>query len=209
MRSLQKHELGTTQRPDSQDGMLLREALKGDQDAFAALVVRYQHSLFCYIGSILKDREQSYDVLQFVFLQLYLTLPTLKANVPLKAWLFRVARNRSLDELRKRRYRRVIHFSDLEQEHEEGQMSVVESIPDPHPLPEEVAEQMDLQGSLQRALFVLPPTFRVIVLLRSVYQLSFPEIARTLHKLEPTVKICYYRSLVRLRTTLKQEEEWS
>src|SRR6266581_8205072 len=87
------------------DGVLVEQALAGDQCAFDILVRRYHHLLVSYIHAFMKDSEQVYDVLQHVFLKLYISLPILLTNVSLKAWLFRVARNRCVDELR-RRYRR-------------------------------------------------------------------------------------------------------
>jgi len=141
-------------------------------------------------------------VLQHVFLQLYVSLPVLLRNVSLKDWLFQVARNRCLDELRKRRRRAEILFSTLEWKYSEEELSPVEAIPDPEPLPEEVAERSDLQCSLQQALFSLSPKCRSIVGLHCFRQLSFAEIARVLNIPRNTVKTYYYRSLPRLRSAL-------
>ncbi|TMC86323.1 MAG: hypothetical protein E6J22_19150, partial [Chloroflexi bacterium] len=66
------------------DGGLVGQALTGDQSAFELLVSRYHTSLVNYIRSILKDDGQVYDVLQHVFLQLYVSLPILLRNVSLK-----------------------------------------------------------------------------------------------------------------------------
>src|SRR6184192_599544 len=55
------------------DGGLVGQALTGDQSAFELLVSRYHTSLVNYIRSILKDDGQVYDVLQHVFLQLYVS----------------------------------------------------------------------------------------------------------------------------------------
>ncbi len=206
MRSLQI----TSQTPaGSPDIVLVRQALTGDERAFESLVERYHSPLFGYIYSYLKDREQASDVVQFVFLQLFVTLPTLVMNTPVKAWLFKVARNRSLDELRKRRYgRHTVHFSELEQESIGEKLSLLESIIDPHPLPEEMVERLDISGPLQRAMFTLLPANRSIVMLHSVGQLSFSEIALILKMPEYTVKTRYYRSLLKLRATLKHDQEF-
>ncbi len=128
--------------------------------------------------------------------------PILLTNVSLKAWLFRVARNRCLDELRRRRRRAEIPFSTFEREDGEEELSPLEAIPDPEPLPEEVAERSDLRCSLQQAIFSLPPKLRSIVHLRCFRQLSFSEAARMLKMPEATVKAYFYRSLPRLRRGL-------
>jgi len=184
------------------DGVLVGQALTGDQRAFELLVSRYHRPLVRCIQGFLKDDEQVNDVLQHVFLQLYVSLPVLLRNVSLRSWLFQVARNRCLDELRKRRRRAEILFSTLEWKYREEELSPIEAIPDPEPLPEEVAERIDLQYSLQQAMFSLSPKCRSIVRLHCFRQLSFSEVARRLNIPENTVKTYYYRSLPRLRRAL-------
>ena len=184
------------------DGVLVGQALAGDQRAFELLVSRYHHPLVCCIRGYLKDDEQVNDVLQHVLLQLYVSLPMVLRNVSLRGWLFQVARNRCLDELRKIRRRADIPFSTLERKYREEELSPVEAIPDPEPLPEEVAERIDLECALQQAMLSLPPKFRSIVRLHCFRQLSFSEIARTLNMPENTVKTYFYRSLPRLRRAL-------
>ena len=193
----------TLQEQGVPDGVLVQQALAGDQCAFDCLVSRYRRLLASYIQDFLKDDEQVSDVLQQVFLQLFLSLPNLLTNVPLKAWLIQVTRNRCLDELRRRRRRPEVPFSSLAQEHRgEEELSLLEAIPDPDLLPEEVAERIDLQCSLQKAILTLPPKLRSIVYLHCFRQLSFSEIGRMLNMPETTVKTYFYRSLPRLRTTL-------
>src|SRR5947207_12006001 len=184
------------------DGVLIGQALTGDQRAFELLVSRYHPPLMRWIQGFLKDDELANDVLQHVFLQLYLSLPVLPRNVSVRGWLFEVARNRCLDELRKRRRRAEILFSTLEWKYSEEELSPVEAIPDPEPLPEKVAERIDLQCALQQALFSLSPKCRSIVRLHCFRQLSFSEVARRLNIPENTVKTYYYRSLPRLRRAL-------
>src|SRR5437016_9744782 len=198
----QPQQYNILQRKEGPDGVLVGQALAGDQCAFEFLVNRYHQQLVSYIRGFLKDNDQSYDVLQHVYLQLYLSLPVLLRNVSLRAWLFQVARHRCLDELRKRHRRAEIPFSTLEWKYREEEFSPIEAIPDPEPLPEVVAERSDLQRSLQLALFALPLKCRSIVHLRCFRQLSFLQIARMLNIPENTVKTYYYRSLPHLRRAL-------
>jgi RNA polymerase sigma-70 factor, ECF subfamily len=184
------------------DGILVGQAQAGDQDAFELLVSRYHRPLVSYIRVFLKDDEQVYDVLQQVYLQLYVSLPILLTNVSLKGWLFQVARNRCLDELRRRRRRAETPFSTLTWESREEELSPIEAIPDPDPLPEEVAERTDLYCSLHEAIASLPPKFRPIVHLRCFRQLTFAEIGGMLNMPKNTVKTYFYRSLPRLRRAL-------
>ena len=189
-------------RNEVPDGLLVGQALVGDQGAFELLVHRYQQQLVRLIQGFLKDQDQSDDMLQQVYLQLYLSLPMLFRNVSLKGWLFQVARNRCLDELRRRRRRPEVPFSACGREDGEEGLSSLEVIADRQPLPEEMTESSDLHGSLREAMVSLPPQLRAIVQLRCFRQLTFAEIGRTLNLPETTVKTSFYRSLPRLRRAL-------
>jgi len=184
------------------DSVLARQILAGDQKSFETLVQRYSTPLFNFICRFLGDYDQACDISQQVFLQLYLSLPTLRTGDPLKAWLFQVARNRCLDELRRKH---AIHFSELESASDEDDLSPLASMPDTSPLPEELAEHHDLQECLQRAIEALPPKFRSVVLLRYAGQLSFSEIGQVLAMPEATAKTYFQRAKPLLRTALSPQ----
>ena len=180
------------------DGALAQQALAGDQWAFETLVHRYSTPLFNFICHLLGDYDLACDVLQQVFLQLFISLSTLHKDKPLKSWLFQVARNRCLDELRRKR---VVHFSDLEIGTDEDEPALA-AIPDNGPLPEEQVEQRDLQRLLHRAIQGLPPRFRSVVILRYTAQLSFSEIGHSLGMPEATAKTYFQRAKPLLRAAL-------
>ena len=191
---------GTRRQPSElSDALLAQQSLAGDQRAFETLVQRYSTALFTFICRFLGDYDQACDILQQVFLQLYLSLPTLRTGDPLKSWLFQVARNRCQDELRRKR---AMPFSELEWVTDEDEVSPLAALPDPDPLPEEWAERRDLQACLQQAILTLPPTFRAVVLLRYTAQLSFAEISQVLQMPEATAKTYFQRAKPLLRATL-------
>ena len=109
-----------------------------------------------------------------------------------------------MDELRARRRRRqrVIHFSELEGGNNEEEWSLVALIQDTQPLPEEVIEHDDFTQELRHAIQGLPLTYRSVVLLRCLYDMSFREIAQTLKMPDATVKTYFYRARPRLRAAL-------
>src|SRR5215470_5054991 len=164
---MEVRERTRTPRPAIPDGVLAQRYLAGDQQAFEALVNRYNGPLFNFIRRFLGDYDATCDILQQVLLQLYLSLPKLHTGEPLKAWLYRVARNRCLDELRRKR---AIPFSELEQGTDEDEQSAVDSMPDRSPLPEEVVERRDVQELLLTAMRALPPKLRAVVLLHYTAQ---------------------------------------
>jgi RNA polymerase sigma-70 factor, ECF subfamily len=182
--------------PETSDGVLVQQALNGDQEAFEVLVSRYQQSLFGLIYHYVGEYREAEDVLQQVWLQLYLSLATLRAHVYIKPWLFTVARNRSLDVLR---HKRLLSFSEVELSNKEDEVEFLDAIPDTSPSPEELAERHDLQREIQRAIQSLPHTYRSVVWLSYGRQLNFAEIGRILNVPGSTVKTQFNRAKPLLR----------
>lgn len=187
------------QSEDREDGILVQQALRGDQEAFAMLVDRYHTPLFRLISHLLGDDWLAEDVLQQVLLQLYLSLPGIRTCVSLKPWLFQVARHRCVDELRRQQ---PILFAPLDAAEDES--SPFAALSDPSPLPEELLEQREVQQILQRAIQALPVRFRFVVWLRYATQLSFSEIGRRLGMPEATAKTYFNRARPLLRASLQE-----
>lgn len=187
--------------PEISDDVLVQQALAGDQEAFEALVYRYKASLYqriyCYVG----EYDEACDVLQQVWLKLYLSLDTLRLYHRIEPWLIKVARSRSIDTLRRKR---LTYFSELEVKYEKGEVSALDTLPDTNPPPEEIAERHDLQRSVRRVIQALPSRYRVVILLRYGDELGFPEIGQVLNRSESTVKTQFYRTRSSLRTALTQ-----
>ena len=188
-----------TRDSDTLDNVLFQQALAGDQEAFEALISRYQHSLFRHIYRYVGEYNEAHDVLQQVWLQLYLSLPKLYPNVHMKPWLFTVARNRSLDFLRRKR---LLFFPEVETGNEEDEVTFLDTIPDTSSMPEELIEQRDLQRAIQCAIQALPRTYRSVVLLYYSEQMNYAEIGQVLKVPVSTVKARFHRAKPFLRDVL-------
>jgi RNA polymerase sigma factor (sigma-70 family) len=212
---LEKHMFFDLQRRDpnyrqESDGSLIDRATLGDQAAFEHLVSRYSPSLLAFVRRHISE-EQVEDIVQSVFLQLYLSLPQLSQNfsyrrsvMPLRPWLFRVAANRCIDEGRRKH---PLHFSDVRSmvssaNDMQEDASPEESLVDPSPLPEEEAERQGLQLALRSAIEALPGKFRSIVWLRYTEELTFKEIGHRLQMPENAVRTYFRRARPLLRASL-------
>ncbi|HEX7737496.1 MAG TPA: sigma-70 family RNA polymerase sigma factor [Ktedonobacteraceae bacterium] len=185
------------------DGQLAYLTLEGNECAFEALVKRYSSPLFHFIYHFLGDYDGACDVLQQVMVRLYTSLPTLHQERSFRAWLFRVAHNRAIDELRSRR---CLHFSELEPTStDETELS---TITDNALLPQELLEYRELQSNLRRSIAQLPLHYREIVLLRYLLQLTFAEISQIVNKPETTVKTYFHRAKHLLRAALQVEHAY-
>ena len=183
------------------DHVLVRQAVAGDEGAFESLVRRYHTQVFHFIRHYISDYDQAWDVFQQVLLKLCASLPKLcLAQEQLGPWLFHVARNCCIDELRKKR---MLCFSELGWDaDEEEEPSPLASRADPCPSPQETVEYHEVQRMLLEAIDGLPSRPRLVVLLRYAYQLSFTEIGQQLHMPASTAKACFYRACPLLRATL-------
>jgi len=196
---MQIRERKTIHSSKISDDILVQQSLGGNQQTFEEILRRYRPALFKLIFTMIGDYDKACDIEQQVYLQLYLSLPTLETRKPLKNWLLQVARNRCIDELRRKK---VVHFSDLDISNDEDESAVFYCVPDPHPLPDEIIEHRDLRESLLKAIKSLPPKYRSVVLLRYAAELTFPEIGKALGMPEATAKTYFARAKPLLRASL-------
>lgn len=188
---------------ESSDIELVQQALDGDMHGFDMLVKRYNLMLTNWAYRILRNHQQVEDVLQYVYLQLFVSLNTLHADKSIKAWLFKVVHNRCMDELRRIQ---PIYFSELKISDEvDDEYIPFEFVPDTTPLPQEIVEQHELQQHILRAISKLPPRLRSVVFLRYRLQKSFAEIGEMLNIPEATAKTYFYRAKPYLRAILQRD----
>ena len=180
------------------DEALARRAREGDDAAFAVLVERYQKSVFNFAFRMLGDYDDASDAAQSGFVQLYLSLPGLDLERPLKPWLFRTIRNRCIDALRQKRT--VSLSSQLDDDEAPG---IGDQLADADPLPQEVIERADLQQLLSAAIRRLPERYREVVALRYTSDMTFGELAEALGIPENTARIHFHRAKTLLRQALR------
>jgi RNA polymerase sigma factor (sigma-70 family) len=182
------------------DQALLRRIQQDDRQAIEFLIERYQRSLYNFALRFLGDGDAAADICQHTFIQLFTHAEELHADDGLRAWLFRVARYRCLDELRRTR---TVVFSQMERPDEGDGPSPLEMMADPAPLPDDLAERSDLQQILAEAIAALPMKYREVVTLRYVADLSFAEIGQVLGLPEATAKTHFHRAKPLLRAFLR------
>jgi len=189
---------------DATDTTLVQLALQGDQQAFEALVSRYKQPLFDLIYHYVGEYYEAEDILQHVYLKLYLSLSTLEPNQNLRPWLFTVARNRCLDFLRHKRAfaGRLLFFSEVSANIGDDDVAIFDMIPDAASTPEELVEQRGLQREIRHAIQSLPQVYRSVVWLLYKEQLNYDEIGQILAMSASTIKTRFNRAKPYLRAIL-------
>lgn len=167
---------------DNAENELAASAQAGNRQAFTELVRRYQDRVFRFILRMSGTRDEAMDLTQETFMKAYLALPGWRPEARFGTWLFQIARNATLDVLRRRQ---CVEFVPLDAE------LCAETAIEPRdaaPLPEEQLSDRQRIGLLERALRELPAEQREILLLRELEDMSYAEIAATLGINEGTVK---------------------
>ena len=168
---------------------LIARCRRGDDLAWEALVRRHQGRVFAVAFHYLRDREEARDTAQDVFVKMYRSLHTLRDDKPFLPWLLRLARNASIDRLRRLKVRTpAIEVP-------------VESAPQlaaPDPTPEEESLRGARQRLVYRALGDLTANNREMILLKEIQGLKLEEIARLLGIPLGTVKSRSLRARLQL-----------
>ena len=170
---------------------VLRKAQRGDERAFSIIVRTYEQPVFNYVLRLTGDRALAEDLTQEVFLRVFQGLSGFSLRSRFTTWLFQVAKNRVLDELRalERRPRAVVALEDI------PPLEVVDA-------PVERAEAID---AVWRAVELLNPDLKMALLLRDIVGLSYTEIAETLEITLATVKWRIYKAREEVQAALQRE----
>lgn len=171
------------------DERLIALVRRGNQHAFEALVARYQSRLLAFCRHMLSSREDAEDVLQEVFAAAYNAILGDAREINVRPWLYRIARNRSLNHLRKTT---AIGVDSMDVHLSEGGETTAEKV---HKREEFRLLMADVQD--------LPETQRTALLLREIDALSYEQIAEAMETTVPSVKSL----LVRARVSLAEASE--
>lgn len=179
------------------DSKLIDKALKGDREAFGALVYRYQDRLYASMIQVTGSNEEAEDVVQDAFVRAFVKLHTFQQNSQFFTWLYRIAFNSALS--RKRRKRPVV---SIEQARETGGMEPVDSVD----APDEEMLRSERISSVRVALQKLSEDHRVILVLREMQNCAYEDIAQILDISIGTVRSRISRARTALRTVLEEME---
>jgi len=185
-------------KPKDPDAALMLRAKRGDQSAFEELVVKYQQAVMNFIYRTVPDFTEAEDLAQNVFVQAWKARERYKVSAKFSTWLFTIARNLSLNEIRRRTRHSAESMdapigdgeSDSARQYEDRDLSS----------PPDDLIRGELEGKVAEAVAGLPEKQRTAMLLAQDEDTSYEDIARILDcSLSATKSIIF-----RARETLKQ-----
>jgi RNA polymerase sigma-70 factor (ECF subfamily) len=179
------------------DERLVELALDGDEDAYGALVRRYQRRLTAFLGQLVGDIELARELSQEAFIRAWSALERFDPRYRFSTWLFRIAHNLGIDHLRRRRLQTVgLYRTDSDGDEVEVVIAALDKDPLGH------LENRALAEELHQVIDNLRPEYRELVLLRHFGGLSYQEIAEFKEMPLGTVKNKLFRAHSVLRKAL-------
>jgi RNA polymerase sigma-70 factor (ECF subfamily) len=179
------------------DERLVELALDGDEDAYGALVQRYQRRLTAFLGQLVGDIELARELSQEAFIRAWSALARFDPRYRFSTWLFRIAHNLGIDHLRRRRLQTVgLYRTDSDGDEVEVVVAALDKDPLGH------LENRALAEELHQVIDNLRPEYRELVLLRHFGGLSYQEIAEFKDMPLGTVKNKLFRAHSVLRRAL-------
>lgn len=185
---------------------LLDKCTKGDVHAFEELVEQYQQGIINHAYSMFLNREDALDMAQETFIKAFNAIASFNRQSSFKTWLFRIATNVCLDELRRRK-RRAATVSLTAEEDGGDSPGVQIDVADASADPAEAAQQAFLRHAIETAIGELDTEYRTAIVLREIEGMDYNEIAKTMGCSLGTVKSRISRARAQLREKLMQYRE--
>ncbi len=167
------------------DEQLMLAVKAGQLQQSAILFERYHRRLFAFFAHNLADREAAHDLTQQLFLRLLKYRGSYKADSPVQAWLFKIARNLLTDHYRRNRLRVSSYTTP------EALSDTLAEVPD-----DEAHQQEQL---LQQALACLAPPERELLVMSRYQQMKYEQIAEATGLTVANIKVKVHRSIQKLR----------
>jgi len=172
---------------DSADSALIENTLKGDEWAFAELVRRYQAAVWGTVHRTLGNSSENEDAVQEIFLRAFNSLHKFDLKYPFGPWILRIATNYCIDQLRRRKSRKVRLWSELT---EFDQERLLRDSSQEGDWDSRATEAKEGYAKVARALLDgLNPKYRAAFILREVEDRAYDEVAKIMGTSEIAARV--------------------
>ncbi len=183
--------------PFDEDSKLARKVQKGDRQAFESILEKYERPIFSFIFHFFQNHALCEDLTQETFLRAYRFIGTFRPKEKLSTWIFSIARNLCIDELRRMRKGSVVPLEDVDPE------ALVAADVAGNPLSSSILFQE--AGLVQKALAGLPEKYRTAIILFYFNELSYDEISQVMKISLSNTKILLFRGKKMLLEIYRRE----
>ncbi|CAN5752264.1 sigma-70 family RNA polymerase sigma factor [soil metagenome] len=184
------------------DHQLIEATKSGDELAFAEIMRRYRSPITNYIYRFLNDYEEAVDLAQETFVRVYFAIERYHTEYAFSTYIYRIATNLAISEIRKRKRRRLVSLTGLFQYDNEEPQDF--NPPDEKSLPDENLIESEQSRTIARAIATLPEKYRAPIILRDIEGRSYEEIAQIMELGLDTTKSRISRARGLLREKLQK-----
>lgn len=185
------------------DQEVVARARQGRETAFRELIGRYERPVFSLIYRLVRDRERAEDLSQETFIKVLNALDRYDPSYKFSSWIFKIAHNTALDQLRKKEPDTLsLDGSPHAETAAEAEASTV-TVASDEPSPEDYAAHRELSGVLDQAISKLRPEYRTAIVLCHLEGRPYEEIAEIMDVPLGTVKTYIHRARHELRHHLE------
>jgi RNA polymerase sigma-70 factor (ECF subfamily) len=201
---LKELEIGAEQAPSGTDNDLVRDFIAGSDAAFTQLVTKYKNSITNYLSAMVGDYEVAVDLAQETFLRVYRNIGRYSHFYQFSTWIYRIATNLAIDEMRYRRRRGRVFYRNVW-----GGRSADESEPqgleisDARKGPGDEILRKESGRVLRDAIRSLPEKYRIAFIMKEIQDMPYDSIADALSCSAGTVKSRLHRARELLQRKLE------
>ncbi len=183
---------------------LVIKAKEGDQKAFAELMGNYRESIYYMLLKMVNNKDDAEDLTIESFGKAFRNLNQFSSDYAFSTWLFKIATNNGIDYLRSNRMKQKhVYLDQDDEESKDPKITLKAEDPDP----EEIMISKQKEKLLHSIVNQLSPTYRHIVELRYLQELSYQEISESLSLPVGTVKARLHRSRELLLQIMRNNRE--
>jgi len=182
-------------QPEITDQELIKKYLKGDEKSFEILIAKYLKQIYNFVYRNVGSQADAEDITQEAFVKVWKNLKKFDQKKNFKPWLFQIAKNTSIDFLRKKK---SIPFSRFE--NDKGQNVLTENLSAPLP---NLTETISDRETIATAMSDLSKKEQNVISLRNKEGMSFKEISGVLKESINTVKSRYRRGLKNMKKNIR------
>jgi RNA polymerase sigma-70 factor, ECF subfamily len=179
------------------DEEIIIDYLNGDRDAFNEIVNRYLKAIYNFTYRFVRDEKTAEDITQETFLKTWKNLKKFKMKKSFKTWIFSIAKNTSIDHLRKRKDVQISAFDN-----EEGGNFIEDNLKDVELKPDEIFALSQDKKQIEKIISELSIVQKQVIILKYTNEMPLSEIAEIMDIPIDTAKSHHRRALLRMRKLL-------